>query len=53
MAKNPKESQTLSEAKDLHLVGFTMFSELQILRFAQDDRQRMGTQFNKLFVSWW
>jgi hypothetical protein len=44
----------LSEAKDLHLVGFTMFSELQILRFAEDDRWGMVTQFDELFlVSWW
>jgi hypothetical protein len=49
----------LSEAKDLHLVGFTMFRELQILLFAQDDRRRMVAQFKKLslvslcLVSWW
>ena len=29
----------LSEAKDLHLRDFTMFGELQILRFAQDDTE--------------
>jgi hypothetical protein len=38
MAKNPKKSQTLSEAKDLQLfVGIESTQTAEILRSAQDD----------------